>query len=150
MNTLDDGPREAVEADLPGLAALHGAAFPDDPWDADALRALAFASGAITLVAPGGFILMRVAADEAEVITLAVDPAFRRRGLGRHLLAAGLRRAAEAGAATAFLEVATDNIAAIALYRDAGFIEVGRRRNYYHRPLVGPVDALVLTRPLTA
>jgi len=148
MAATDASCREAGETELPALAALHGAAFPDDPWNADALRLLAFAPGAITLIAPGGFILLRVAADEAEVITLAVDPAWRRRGIGGRLLAAGLGRAAQAGAGTAFLEVAIDNIAALALYREAGFAEVGRRRNYYHRPEAGPVDALVLARPL--
>ncbi|PWR20243.1 GNAT family N-acetyltransferase [Zavarzinia aquatilis] len=150
MAATGDFPRDADEADLPALAALHGAAFPDDPWDADALRPLAFAPGAIALIVPGGFILLRVAADEAEVITLAVDPGWRRRGIGGRLLAAGLGRATQAGATTAFLEVAIDNIAAIALYREAGFTEVGRRRNYYHRPQASPVDALVLARSLAA
>ncbi|WP_422645699.1 GNAT family N-acetyltransferase, partial [Zavarzinia sp.] len=142
--------RPAAEGDLPDLAALHLAAFPHAPWDTETLRPLAFGAGAITLIAPGGFILLRVAADEAEIITLAVAPADRRRGLGRRLLTAGLARAVAAGAAVAFLEVAIDNLAAISLYRSAGFINAGRRRNYYTRPSGAPVDALVLTRDLSA
>lgn len=149
MTTTGEAPRPATEGDLPDLVALHRAAFPGDPWDADTLRPLVLAPGAIALIAPGGFILLRLAADECEIITLAVAPDGRRRGLGRRLLAAGLVRAAAAGACVAFLEVATDNAAALSLYRSAGFEQVGRRRNYYMRPSGGPVDALVLTRNLT-
>lgn len=150
MPTPEATPRPATEGDLPDLATLHRAAFPDAPWDAATLRPLIFAAGAIALIAPGGFILLRLAADEVEIITLAVAPGERRRGLGRRLLSAGLARAAAAGAAVAFLEVATDNPAALSLYRSGGFEQAGRRRNYYRRPSGGPVDALVLTRNLTA
>lgn len=142
--------RAARPDDLPTLAALHAGAFPDDPWDAERLAPLAFGPGAITLMLPGGFILMRVAADEAEVITIAVDPTARRRGLGRRLLAAGLATAFASAAAAVFLEVATDNAAALALYAASGFIEVGRRKRYYHRGTAPAVDALVLKREATA
>lgn len=91
-----------------------------------------------------GFVLARAAADEAEILTLAVVPAWRRRGLGAALLAAAQRRAASLGAAQLFLEVAADNDAARALYAGAGFEAVGLRRGYY----AGGRDALVLRRAL--
>lgn len=97
---------------------------------------------------PTGFLLGRIVADEAEVLTLAVDPASRRRGIGARLVAAFLAEAAARGAGRAFLEVAADNAAARALYAAAGFAEVARRRGYYRDPAGGAVDALVLARDL--
>ncbi len=129
------------------LAALHAAAF-DDPWDAPALRALLTASGVIALAAVDGFILVRVVVDEAEILTLAVSPAARRRGLGRRLVEAGAGQAAVHGALSLFLEVAADNAAALALYKAAGFDPVGRRSGYYPRTSGPAADALVLKRPL--
>ncbi|PWR20884.1 ribosomal protein S18-alanine N-acetyltransferase [Zavarzinia compransoris] len=140
--------RPADPAHLAALADLHRACFPDDPWDAETLGRLAAMPGALLLCADRGFILLRGAADETEVITIAVDPAARGRGLGRALLGAGLDRAARAGAARAFLEVAVDNDAALALYRRAGFAEAGRRRGYYRRADGGFADALVMARDL--
>jgi ribosomal-protein-alanine N-acetyltransferase len=91
-----------------------------------------------------GFLLGRVAAGEAEVLTLAVDPGVRRQGLGAGLLAGFLRLAAERGACRVFLEVAADNGAALALYARAGLAPVGRRRGYFAVPGLAAVDALVL------
>jgi [ribosomal protein S18]-alanine N-acetyltransferase len=92
---------------------------------------------------PAGFALMRVAADEAEVIAIGVRPAQQRRGVGRVLLEEIVARAARAGAARLFLEVAEDNAPARALYAAAGFAQVGRRPNYYRRKEIS-VPALVL------
>ncbi len=89
---------------------------------------------------PAGFILCRVAADEAEILTLMVVPALRRQGFARHLLRAGQKQAARQGAATIFLEVASNNKAAKMLYESNGFVEVGRRARYYPNGS----DALVL------
>jgi ribosomal-protein-alanine N-acetyltransferase len=86
----------------------------------------------------GGLLLLRVAADEAEILTIGVTA--RRRGIGRRLLAQAIASARAAGATAMFLEVAADNKAANALYAGAGFIQVGERRGYY--PDGG--DALVL------
>lgn len=99
---------------------------------------------------PAGLILMRAIAGEAEVLTLAVAPAHRRRGVGRALLEAGLAQAALLGAEAAFLEVAADNPAALNLYRRSGFQEVGRRLGYYARPSGPAADALVLRRTLNS
>ncbi len=96
---------------------------------------------------PEGFMLLSLAADEAEVLTLAVAPDSRRHGRGAALLAAATEAAAARGAMTIHLEVAKDNEAARALYAKAGFREVGHRRGYYERP-TGRVDALRLARDL--
>src|SRR5690606_32388544 len=91
-----------------------------------------------------GFILMRVAADEAEILTLAVRPAARRAGLGGRLVGEGVLTATARGAGRVFLEVAEDNAAARALYARTGFAEAGRRRGYYARADGGRRDALLL------
>lgn len=139
-------PRPAGAEASAALAALHAEAFPPaERWGADALRLLLEMPGAFALLVPGeGFVLARVAADEAEILTLAVVPAARRRGVGGRLLAAALARALAGGAATMFLEVSVANEAARALYGAAGFAESGRRRRYY----ADGSDALVLSRRL--
>lgn len=127
-----------------GLAVLHAAAF-DEPWGATALRDLMSQPGGFALGRAGeGFILCRVVADEAEILTLATSPDRRRRGLGRRLVEAAAGTAGRMGATRLFLEVAEDNAAARALYDRTGFVEVGRRRGYYARPGGPSVDALVL------
>lgn len=146
MNIARLGPESA-----PLLAALHGQCFAEG-WSADSMATLLATPGTAALATvdengPAGFILYRIAADEAEVITLGILPARRERGLGAHLLAAALRAMATSGAAMCFLEVAADNIAALALYKGAGFREVGQRPNYY-KEAGRAVDALVLRRDL--
>jgi len=127
-------------ADAGLLADLHAMAF-DHAWSAVEFSALL--NGAATgWRTADGFILVRQAAGEAEILTLAVAPAARRRGLGRALVNQAL---ASLDHADLFLEVAADNAAAIALYEGAGFAAVGRRRGYYARP-EGRADALVLRR----
>jgi ribosomal-protein-alanine N-acetyltransferase len=137
-----NGPQAEVDAEA--LAALHASAF-DSPWDAEALAELLAQPGTILEVAPGeGFILLRAVADEAEVLTLAVGPEARRKGLGLRLVETGVARAAAMGAERVFLEVADDNAAALALYARCGFQAVGRRRGYYARPDGSRRDALLL------
>ena len=91
------------------------------------------------------FALGRVIADEAELLTLACDPAYRRKGLGRARLAGFEAEARARGAVTAFLEVAADNLPAHALYEAADYAEVARRAGYY---ALGTVDALILRKAL--
>lgn len=145
--------RPARPADLPRLTALQAASF-ELPWTAHALAATLAAEGVLALVAEveggvDGFVVVRVAAGEAEILTLAVDPARRRKGLGERLAAAALDAGRVAGAETMFLEVATDNPGAIALYGKLGFVEAGRRPAYYARREGPRVDALILRRDLT-
>jgi ribosomal-protein-alanine N-acetyltransferase len=126
------------------LARIHAAAF-SAPWDAAALADMLEQAGVFAIEAPDGFILLRTVADEAEILTLAVHPEARRRGLGARLVREGGSAAAARGAARLFLEVADDNTAALALYARAGFTEAGRRPGYYARPDGHRQDALILS-----
>jgi [ribosomal protein S18]-alanine N-acetyltransferase len=103
------------------LARLHAACFTmPRPWGAAEFADL-LASPLVFLVAePAGFALGRAVADEAELLTLAVDPSARRQGSGRRLLTKFEAEAASRGATSAFLDVAAGNDAARALYLSAG------------------------------
>jgi ribosomal-protein-alanine N-acetyltransferase len=95
-----------------------------------------------------GFAMLRLAADEAELLTIAVDPKWRGRGVGAALLNAGFADLMMSPATRMFLEVAADNTPALALYRRHGFSEIGRRDGYYARPDGKPATALVMSRNL--
>ena len=141
--------RRARLDDLGAMVALHASAF-ETPWSDTEIESLLTAPGGFAVIAEGaGFILCRVAFDEAEVLTLAVDPAARRQGVGATLVEAAAALARAGGAASFFLEVAADNDAALALYAKSGFACVGTRRGYYARP-AGPVDAVVMRRALNS
>ena len=129
------------------LADLHATAFAA-PWSAAAIAELLAQPGVFAEGDEDGFILIRVVADEAEILTLAVRPQARRQGVGARLVQAAAGRAAGQGAARLFLEVAEDNAAARALYARCGFSEVGRRRGYYPSSGGGRIDALTLARDL--
>ena len=88
-----------------------------------------------------GFALTRAVLDEEELLLLAVHPAMRGRGIGRVLLDRFVAAARTRGATRLFLEMRDGNPAQM-LYRQAGFVEVGRRRDYYRRGRAGPVDAI--------
>jgi len=88
-----------------------------------------------------GLVVTRAAADEAEILNLAVLPTVRRRGLARALLLTALTAARALNARRAFLEVRESNLDARAFYSRLGFIEFGRRRAYYQGPAE---DALIL------
>jgi len=131
------------------LALLHAMVFTvPRPWSAAELASLLDTAQVFLLAAPDGFLIARVIADEAEILTLAVAPDARRQGIAHGLVAGFLVEAARRGAQTAFLEVAADNAAARGLYARAGFAEAGRRRAYYATPEGLKLDALVLKRPL--
>lgn len=130
--------------DPPDLAALHAACFPHEPWSAEAMTGLLVLPEVFALTESGlGFILARAAAGEAEILAVGVVAAARGRGLGRALVEGAAGEAARRGAEALFLEVAEDNVAALALYRACGFQQVGWRRAYYARP-GGAVAALIL------
>lgn len=139
--------RPAWDHEAGDLARVHAQAF-DHPWSASEIAELMGSPGAFALVAedagPAAFILCRAVAGEAEILTLAVEPAARRRGLARALVEAAAGVARIAGAEAMFLEVADDNVAAIGLYEAAGFDRAGLRRGYYDRGPQGYVDALVM------
>jgi ribosomal-protein-alanine N-acetyltransferase len=91
-----------------------------------------------------GSVMARQAADEGEILTIAVDPGHRRQGLGHRLLEAATAQMAAAGVRTVWLEVRTSNVAARMMYLGSGF---GVRRGYYRRPTE---DALILRRQVSA
>lgn len=130
-------------ADPGRLAAIHAEAFAA-PWDEAALTELLTSPGVFAVAEEDGFTLIRVAVDEAEILTLAVRPSARRAGLGVRLVEAGVVRAAALGAERMFLEVAEGNVAARALYARSGFVEMGRRRGYYSHTDGRREDALTL------
>ena len=133
--------------DAARLASIHAEAFdqPGDlPWSEAAFADLLIQDGVFAVESADGLILMRVVADEAEILTLAVRPAARRAGQGGRLVGEGVLAAAARGAGRVFLEVAEDNAAARALYARAGFVEAGRRPAYYAGADGGRRDALLL------
>lgn len=95
-----------------------------------------------------GFATLRLAADEAELISIAVARRWRGKGVGEALMRAMIADLMRTPARTLFLEVAADNPAAIALYRKFGFAEKGRRVGYYARAEGAPATALVMARDL--
>lgn len=141
---------EAAEA----CAAIHKTGFAH-PWSAGEFAALLASPTTLGSAAldPAsgrlrGFAVSRLAADEAEILTIAVDPALRGRGVGADLLREHLARAALSGARAIFLEVDPDNLPALALYRRFGFRDVGRREGYYRRLDGKPAAAAVMRRDL--
>lgn len=145
--------RLVTAEDADRLAALHAEGF-DAPWSAREIADVLAWPGVFGLLAGDtddeGMILMRVIADDAEVLTIAVAPRARRRGVARALLAESVGRAVLAGADAMFLEVAVDNAPAIALYQALGFVAAGRRKDYYDRGAEGHVDALALRLDLNS
>jgi ribosomal-protein-alanine N-acetyltransferase len=141
--------RTPTSADAPALAALEAQIFPETAWSEASLRAqLADGDSWVALVGPPdsplAYVIIRVAADEAELLRVGVLPRARRRGLAGALLSAGAAWAAQRGARRLFLEVDAADPVALAFYGAAGFGSTGRRRDYY-----GPGrDALLLERPL--
>ncbi len=137
---------EARPADVAAIAALHAISFRRG-WGEDEVLRLLLERNVITQrIAAGGkligFIMSRLAAGEAEILSIAVAPAWRGRGLSRQLLDLHLRRLAGLGVRAVYLEVGEHNATACRLYRRAGFTEVGRRQGYYE----DSATALVLRR----
>lgn len=131
------------------LARVHAAAFTQDrPWSADEFAGLLGSRGVILCGDARSFLLGRVVADEAEVLSVATDPAHQRQGLARAALAEFEHAAREAGAARAFLEVAADNLPAKSLYLRHGFIQVAERPRYYARKTGASVAALIMQKHL--
>jgi len=138
------------------LAALHQDAF-SRPWSETEFAALIAQEAVTGFIAieigratapPAGFVLVRIVADEAEILSIAVGKAHRRRGVGWALMDAALRQMHSDRVAHVFLEVDEGNGAAITLYRRLGFAEVGRRPSYYAADEPGSGNALVMRRDL--
>ena len=141
--------RPAREADIATIAEIEKASF-SDPWTAASFKSLLVVPAVHFVVAADdarvmGYLVMWLAADEAEVANLAVSDSARRRKVGSTLIAHAMDTARASGASVMFLEVRESNVAARELYASHGFAEVGRRKRYYRRP---EEDALVLRRDL--
>ncbi len=135
------------------LEALHAASFPT-PWSAAELSTLLRQPGVAAWIAneadsPQGFVLVRAVADEAEILTLAITPAYRRKGHASKLLQEACAILRHGQTARVFLEVAANNTAALALYSRNAFTPSGRRSGYY-RSDAGkePIDAIMMVRSL--
>ena len=142
----------AAEADV--LAQAHALGF-EHPWPAKDIVTLFEGPGVFGFLVieaerAVGMILCRTVLEDAEVLTVAVDPAVRGRGVGRALVEASTAAAAAAGATAMFLEVAVDNAPALALYARAGFHRAGLRSAYYDRGDAGRVDAIAMRLDLPA
>lgn len=135
--------------DTAELERLHRAAFTASrPWRAAEIDGLLSSPHVTFYRHPHGFALTRLVAGEAELLTIAVDPAHHRTGIAERLLREWLA-AIDGSAETAFLEVAADNVAALSLYAKLGFTEVARRKGYYVRPNAPSGDAVVMRLALT-
>lgn len=142
--------RPMQSGDLDAVIAMEQAAYPR-PWTrgifADCLEVgyqcrVHELEGELV-----GYSVHSVAAGEAHLLNLCVDPKFQGQGLGRAILRQVLSETKEQGADTLFLEVRASNSRAQALYESEGFNEVGRRFNYYPAD-GGREDALIYARPL--
>ncbi|MCB2108546.1 MAG: ribosomal protein S18-alanine N-acetyltransferase [Rhodobacteraceae bacterium] len=143
--------RQANSKDADEIAKLHARCFARG-WTAREFAALLIQDGVHAWVAAtddnaiDGFAVIRTVLDEAEILTVAVDPERRRGGIGRALLIHAFAELDKNGVARCFLEVAQDNDAALGLYRRLGFEVTGKRANYYANPSQGRVDAVTMTR----
>lgn len=129
------------------MAAIHASCFTTPrPWSAADLAATLASPYAFALTEPQGFLIGRVVAGEAELITLAVDPSARQRGTGGRLVDGFLIESKARKAESAFLEVSAANLPAQSLYARKGFEQQGKRVGYYQTPEGLRLDALVLVR----
>lgn len=144
--------REARAADAGAMSTLHAASFRRGWSEPEMERLLLDPSVIADCAAAGrqlaGFILSRRAADEAEILSVAVAVRRQGEGLGGRLLDRHLRRLAGFGTRTVFLEVEEGNAAARRLYARAGFRDAGRRPGYYAKGAAGAATAIVLRRDL--
>jgi ribosomal-protein-alanine N-acetyltransferase len=139
---------EAEPHDAAAIAELHAASFRRG-WDEVEVQRMLVDRAVVAHRATfgrklAGFIMSRLVVPEAEILSVAIDPAWRGRGFARPLLELHLRRLYERGAHRVFLEVDEHNAPAVRLYQKARFYEVGRRQGYYDNGAA----ALVLRRDL--
>jgi ribosomal-protein-alanine N-acetyltransferase len=143
---------DATPKDAADIGRLHGASFRRG-WSEDEIERLLLDKSVITHRATigrafAGFVMSRIAAGEAEILSIAVAARRKGKGLAGRLLRHHLGRLAAMAVRAVFLEVDENNTPAIRLYRKAGFREVGRREGYYPTPGGKPSNALILRRDL--
>ena len=142
--------RTALARDLEAMASVHAACFAK-AWRANEIGQFVAAPGCLSLIvstapetAVQGFLIVRSAGDETEIMTLAVDPSHRRQGLARSLLTAAIASLRAAGAKRLFLEVEAGNESARGLYQSLGAVAVGRRPRYYEHGADADIFSLAL------
>jgi ribosomal-protein-alanine N-acetyltransferase len=143
----------AGEADTAALAALHAKSLPPG-WSEATFRTTLAAQHITTFVMRRGdglcgLCVVQALVGEAEVQTIAVDPAAKRQGIGRTLLEAAIKHACDKEAKWLYLEVAEGNFPARSLYESARFELFGRRKHYYQSSRTTPEDALVMRLDLS-
>jgi len=124
------------------LANLHQKCFPNKPWSADDFRDLK-QSGCEIIMSENGFIVYRIAVDEAEIITIGVNPEMRRNGIASAMIGIIEKTLKNQGVKKIFLEVASTNTPAQKLYEICGFKTVGLRPKYYDG-----VDAILMSKDI--
>ncbi len=138
----------ALPADAPDLAALHAQALPPG-WPAADFAASCASENRIVLKAADGagllgFAVLQFAADEAEILSIAVAKEARHNGIGSAILVACTAECERKNISYLYLEVAEGNGAALKLYRKFGFGVLARRPNYYQAGRSGPETALIM------
>lgn len=146
--------RRLTRADAGPAAQLHAAGF-SDPWSAASIEALIETANVLALGMEGeggllAFALFQSAAGESELLTIATAPARRGEGLAHQLIEAAIPALAEEGNTRLLLDVAEDNVPARQLYVRLGFAEDGRRKGYYTAGRPAPVDAILMSLPISA
>jgi [ribosomal protein S18]-alanine N-acetyltransferase len=157
LNELWGGDASLVEPatlrDAPKLAQLHGASFHRGWGETEFESMLSERNTLVHRLRIGrkivGFAVSRMAADEAEILSIAVAASHRGRGLSRNLLLTHLGHLAGRGVHTVFLEVEENNQPARRLYERAGFGVAGRRERYYQQPDGEQLNALLMRRDLS-
>ncbi|HEY8337703.1 MAG TPA: ribosomal protein S18-alanine N-acetyltransferase [Tardiphaga sp.] len=143
----------ATLRDARTLARLHGASFHRGWGETEFEQMLGERNTLVHRLRQGraviGFVVSRMAADEAEILSIALAPAHRGRGLSRELFLTHLGHLAGRGIRTVFLEVEENNQAAKRLYERAGFVVAGRRERYYKEAGGQELNALVMRRDLS-
>ncbi len=140
--------RRAQLSDAETLRSLHSQGF-ERAWGVNEFEGLLFDSSVVTHIASHiGFIMSRIAADEAEILSFVVAKQSRRKGIASKLLATHIASLAQVGVQNLFLEVDEFNMAAIKLYTGFGFDNVGKRNAYYKRDDGSTSAAIVMKRGL--
>ena len=124
------------------LSNLHKKCFPNKPWSADDFRDLK-QSGCEIIMSENGFIVYRIVVDEAEIITIGVNPEMRRGGIASAMICIIEKTLKNQGVKKIFLEVASNNVAGQNLYKNNGFLPVGIRPKYYDG-----VDAILMSKDI--
>jgi len=139
--------RTMAHDDLSAVSDIERRSY-DFPWSHGVFRDCLLAGYTCIVLERGDFVagygILSVAAGEAHVLNLCVDPGYRRLGYGDRLLDEMLRRAKAASVKEVFLEVRPSNVNALSLYRKKGFRQIAHRRAYYQAPY-GREDAAVLS-----